>query len=323
MDQDIDSNSLFLKKGYLGRSFYIQRTNVESKVVEAFDRWQNGFQGSVLIKGDYGSGKSCLIEYMPHLLTKVKVVQVNLHNTINLLGRKHTVTYTLSDTINFIAKQSITSPVVACIDDIEKWQHGDQTMYDTVRDLVDGISKYGKRIFFVVSTNHFMLEYIERMFDFKSRFASCITTDTMYQNSIANALVIRHNASTKDYNEDENPSLAKKATKISRKNNHNIGASMLAWERSTSLTKQEILLPPPSLYQVIKKHELILKVILTNKLLNESSLRQCLSSSDNNFISEELRKLKGYKIVRRTFDGYLQINPTIVFYIEDCLKTKI
>jgi len=321
-EHELDSNSLFLKKGYLGRSFYIPRENVESKILETFDRWQNGFQGSVLLKGDYGSGKSCLIEFMPHLLTEVKVVQINLHTQIQLSGRKHTVTSKLSDTISFIAKQSITTPVVACIDDLEKWQNSEQSMYNTVRDLVDGIAKYGRRIFFVVSTNHFMLQHIERMFDFRSRFATMIETDKMFQNSIANALVIRHNASIKDYNEDDNEALGKKALKISRKNNYNIGASMLAWEKSITSDTDENMQSPPSFNQIVSEHKQILAVILTNKLLKESHLRQGLSTTDNNYISEELRKLRGFKIVSRTFDGFLQISPTIVYHVEQALKNK-
>ena len=319
-EADIENNSLFLKKGYLGKSFYLHRTLEEERLKQAYELWKTGYQGSVLVAGTYGSGKTTFIDYVPLLLPEAQVLRLTLNSSIQLNGRKHQVTNDLAATIDFIGKQSITSPVVVCMDDLERWQNSEHTMYQTVRDLIDGIAKYGKRIFFVVSTNYFMLSHIERMFDFKSRFSEYLEIDKMYQKAIANALVIRHNASLKDYSEDENRNIGKQAARLARKNRYNIGASMLAWERENDKVKRETESVPPSFYQLIEKHQIILRIILANKLLSENVLRQGLTTLDNGFISEELRKLQGYKIVNRTFDNYLQVDPVIVFDVEACLK---
>ncbi len=319
---DLDNNSLFLKNGYLGKSFYLPRKVEEQKIIKNYSLWKKGYQGSVLIVGSYGSGKSTLIENIPNLLPEAEVVQIVQNNVIQLKGRKHLVHENLQETISFIEKQSITTPVVACIDDLERFQSDEYTLYNTINDLVEGIAKFGKRIFFVISTNHFMLAHIKRMFDFESRFAETMVVDKMYQKTIANAIVIRHNASLKDFSEEANRNAGKKAARLARLNRYNIGASMLSWERQNDDEVREDIAAPPSFYQLVNRHSLILKIILANKFLKESTLRNGLTPMDNNYVSEELRKLMGYKIINRTYDGYLQVDAVIVHEVEACLKNS-
>lgn len=318
-DNDLDANSLFLKKGYIGGSFFIER----QKSVEIFDkaymRWKNGYQGSVLLTGRYGSGKTSFIEFLGQQYPERRFVSIKRGLEIEFNGRKHQVTESLGDTLNFLANQSISKPCIVCIDDIELWQYTEGAFYTSIRELVDGIAKYNKRLFFVVSTNHHSLHQIERLFDFKSRFSETILLDKMSSTHIANAIVIRHNASLKDFKSDENASLHQKAVSIARLNRNNIGASLLDWERY--LEGQEIHKNIPlSFTEIVNRHQLLLRIVLANKLVKEVSLRNCLTSSENSYISEEIRKLLGYKILERKKHGNLQVNPFIVFDVEQSLS---
>ncbi len=320
---DVDSNSLFLKKGYLGRSFYIRRPSKENQIIESIQRWRKGFQGSMLVLGREGSGKSSVLEFIPQFIENFPVVQLGINKVIKLNGRKHQCTHKLGDTLSFLSTQSINKPVVVCIDDLEVWQTDDYTMYDVVRDLTDGINRYGKRLFFLVSTNHFMHDYINRLFDFDSRFAEIISMDGIPRQTIVDALLVRHNASLRDLDGEEDVSFAQRASQIANRSKNNIGVSMLAWERY--IEKNVKTSPPPiSFTRVVMEHQLILKVILSHGQIKESVLRKSLTSSDNYFISEEIRKLRGYKILDRTYDGYLTINPFIIDEVENTLlKEKL
>ncbi len=315
---NIDTNSLFLKKGYLGRSFYIRREEKEQKIIYGIKRWRNGYQGSILIVGRMGSGKSSLLDYIPQYIENFPLVQLGVKNMIELNGRKHQATYDISESINFLAEQSISRPVIACIDDLELWQNEEFTMYDTIRSLADGISKFGKRIFFLITTNHFMHEHINHLFDFNSRFAEVVNVDRMPIRLMVDALVVRHNASLKNMELDEEASLAKKASRIASKSRNNLGTAMMAWERYIEKSAK-LQSAPISFKKKVINHQLMLRVILTHHQIKESSLRKMLTSSDNYYVSEELRKLKGYKIVQRTFDGYLKVNPFIIDEVEHIL----
>jgi hypothetical protein len=141
----------------------------------------------------------------------------------------------------------------------------------------------------------------------------------MSSTQIANAIVIRHNASLKDFKPDENATLHQKAVSISRLNRNNIGASLLDWERY--LEGQEIHRNIPlSFSEIVNQHQMVLRIILAHRRIKESYLRTDLTASDNNFITEEIRKLLGYKILIRKKHGYLQINPFIIFDVEQSLS---
>jgi len=320
-EHDLDTNSLFLKRGYLGGSFYVQRQDEQKSIVNAIKRWEDGYQGSALIVGRRGSGKSSLIEFLPHIIDQIPFVQLTIHNVIKLNGRKHQVTHKIQDSINFLAANSINKPLIVSVDDLENWQNDEQTMYDTIRELTDGIGKYGRRLFFIVSTNHFMHNYINRMFDFNSRFAEIVKTDGMNAQSIVEALVVRHNASLKNFELDDNINVAKRASKIVSNSRNNIGSSMLAWERYIE-KRSKMGLPPLSFSKLVNKHHLLLRNVLTHGRLKESVLRKALTTHDNNFISEQVRKLIGFKILERTFDGYLRVNPFIIDEVEYVLLRK-
>ena len=320
-DHDLDSNSLFLKKGYLGRSFYIQRKEEQVTITRAIKRWQNGYQGSVLMVGRRGSGKSSLMEFLPQIVDQFPVVQMSIHSIMKVNGRKHQVSHKIQDSINFLSANSINKPIIVCIDDLEKWQYGSQTMYETIKEVTDGISRCGKRLFFVISTNHFMHNYINRWFDFNSRFAETLNMDGMHSQSIVDALVLRHNASLKNLELEENVNIAKRAAKIVANSRNNIGSSMLAWERYLE-HGVKMGMPSLSFSKLVNSHHLILRIILTHGNLKENSLRKALTNSDNNFLSEQVRKLIGYKIVERTFDGYLRVNPFIIDEVEYVLLRK-
>lgn len=312
---NIDNNSLFLKKGYLGRSFYVQRKDKEDPIINAIQRWRNGYQGSMLIVGRNGSGKSSILDYIPQFIENFPVVQLSIKNILKLNGRKHQATYNIGDSINFLASQSINKPVIVCIDDLEKWQNDEFTMYDTVKLLTEGISKFGKRVFFLISTNHFMHDYINRLFDFDSRFAEVLNMDGMSNQLMVDALVIRHNASLKNMELIEDASLAKNASRIANKSRNNIGSGMMGWERFIE-KGMKMGFPPISFNKLIVKHDLLLRLILAHGQIKESALRKMLTSSDNYFISEELRKLRGFKIVQRTYDGLLKVNPFLIDEVE-------
>lgn len=318
-ENDLDANSLFLKKGYIGRSFFIERQKPLQQFDKAYERWREGYQGSVLLAGKYGAGKTSFIEFLTQQYPERRFVSIKKGREIEFNGRKHQISDSLGETLIFLAKQSIAQPCIICIDDIELWQYTEGGFYDSIRDLVDAIAKYNKRLFFLISTNHHALHQIERMFNFKSRFSETIVLDRMSSTQIANVIVIRHNASLKDFKSDENASLHQKAISISRLNRNNIGASLLDWERY--LEGQEIHRNIPlSFSEIVNQHQMVLRIILAHRHVKESYLRTGLTASDNNFITEEIRKLLGYKILIRKKHGYLQINPFIVFDVEQSLS---
>lgn len=321
-DSEFDLNSLFLKKGFLGRSFYINRDERELQFKSLVDRWQKGYQGSALVLGHYGSGKSSFLDYIPLLIEDLRVIQLKPQNTIHLNGRKYQVDRNLSNSINFLASNSINQQLIVCIDDLELWQNEKESSYETIKELIEAISKYGKRLFFVISTNHFMHHNIQRLFDFDSIFADTIVLDKMHSQDIVDAIVVRQNASLKEIKTEAREQLSSRALKIARKSRFNIGSSMYAWERylDFGISPQAI---PPDFYRLVQKYKLVLRLLLTHRKMNESLLRAGLSHTENTYLSKEIRSLIGYKIVERSFDGTLTVNPIIAPEVEYCLKNQI
>jgi len=323
IDDSEESNSLFLKKGYLGKSLLSDRSEVIDKIKFSYERWVEGYLGSICLVGNYGSGKTSLLESLPHNLPTSNIVHFIPNSIVEIMGRKFTSSHNLGDVISFAGKQSVGNKLVVCIDDLSLWQDKDISLYDSVKALFNGISKFGKRIFFVVNMNTYLMQAIDRILERDKYFTQTISLDEMPTNQIMNALTIRYNASIRELSEEEGiENIVSFAKMIAKRANGNIGRAMQDWHRQVELKQVSNINAPLAFSELILESEELLRYVLEHRSVFENKFRAQLTAQDQIPLNDKIRKLSGHKILVRTLDGHLEVNPHLVFYIDEILQTN-
>ncbi|MCA9748929.1 MAG: ATP-binding protein, partial [Romboutsia sp.] len=190
--QDIATTSLFLKKGYIGKSFLVERNDVYQLTKVAIKEWNAGNKGALLVYGDALTGKSTILESINLAIPKLPVVYLKPHTTIHYKGRNFEVEYNLEEALKFINKYIYQDKVILAIDDLELWRDKQNSLYDNINTFIYNINKYNKNIFFIVSTNGWMKHHLDTYFRFNDYFIAEYCTNFTSNDDILKAIVLRY-----------------------------------------------------------------------------------------------------------------------------------
>ena len=316
-DQNDDRLSLFLKKGYLGKSFIVNRKKLIQPIVKDYMLWLDGFHGAILLYGGVGYGKSALLGMLAQNQLLYNVVNLRAGEPYITKNRSFVSTYDIKTAIQNIALEYTGKKAVLCIDDIELWHDKDHDLYTNISALWQLIHKYRKSIFFVLTcTQHFK----DRIYNFKSLdriFSTELEVGPMSTISIRDAIMMRYKAL---------PELGLTDTEhvntlgaILRNARGNVGHAMLEYCRfyakgyDPNLKSQEFL-------EIIHDHQVLLKYILCHKHLKVYNMRKVLNAVNYEQFIIDTDHLVGHKILSKSRGGTLSINPFLIFSIDNALK---
>lgn len=325
------SQSLFLKKGFIGHTFMMPRIDFEELLKTNYQEWKEGYRSSILVHGNRLSGRSAVLESVEHILPDCKVIKLEPFSTVKYKGRKFNVGKDLLECLEFLYKHTLTNRIIVVIDDFELWRDSDLALLDTARSIVEEFGKFSRRMMFIVATNHHIKIKLDSYLQFDDLFLSTYNTDVMDRESIIKTLLIRHAASLREMSSSEEISgldeigLKQMAKKMAVKSNSNIGVSLKNWSRfivHSSEHKHGIVSPPAVFNDLIKENAYILMHILRYKYTNEKELQQMIGSEYVRNITEEIQLLLSYKILERDRSSNIFINEGLVQYIESIIKKE-
>lgn len=322
------NHSLFLNKGYLGKSFMVDRTKISAAIKKHYTAWLGGYRGSMLVSGARLSGKSTLLESAFNSETQVDTISLKPERSITFQGRKFDVNYDLRATLAFIDKYAYNRKVIVIIDDLELWRDKDQPLYSNITALIEFMGKSYKRIFFAVAINQWIKKQFDLYFNFTTHFVSHFSVNRMDPQEIQKALLIRHGATISElvYKDNEvrnNGDLHKQTLAVAAKSKGNIGNALHNWCRFSfghDLDEDDIFEIPQAFVKLVNHHQILLKYILQCQVTTESEISSDIGSRFVKRVGPDIQKLLGHKLLIRDTDGHISLNEYLVNDVEAVMK---
>jgi uncharacterized protein related to proFAR isomerase len=325
-------DALFLNKNFIGDLFLVHRLFFEDKLRHSYKLWQDGFAQSSLITGKRLSGKSTFLNYSTSLIFKEKILHLEPNAELSFNGRKLQTNYDLKQALRFVKHTNAKHErLVVVIDDLELWLGPNLSLMDNVRALVKFLEKETEQIYVMVSVGDMLYKRLDNHMKFSNFFGSILDVSVSDLEHIQEAIQIRHGASHKTlYNEKLEVISAQKMRKIiksiSRWQDYNIGEVLQMWTYLTTVKDYNQVVFEEDYNDfpnICTDHEqLLLKQLLTYKVLDENQLKKILGQLFEDVIQTHLIQMLNKKIIVRNIDQKLMINPLILHDIERQLNTK-
>lgn len=315
-----DVNALFLRKGFLGSSFTVDRPEIERRVTNHFKLWQDGYGGSLLIHGGHGSGRSTTIELLPLLFPEVESLHFVLGQKIEINGHTHILDYDLIKAIKFVVKYAGDTRYIVTIDDLEQFSNTPEATYDLVQKLLPLLTKHSRRIYFAVSCHKFLEHHLQEYFDLTTVFTESVSTDNMPTADIEEAVITRaHAVANHEDVLSKSDELSSMARKVSRKANNTVGRAMQLWCMYYNGAYDDSG-NRSSFRRTALKHKTLLLTLFRHGKVYEPYLRSMLDEIDQSEMKIQIESLYRRKILTRPEVGYIRINPYLQSTIEAIIK---
>lgn len=320
-DMDRLSQSLFFGKGYMGKTFMMERENYVKLLADTVHKWKDGYRGSLLIYGKRLSGRSTLAEFtgFSNLFNGIVFLHPNKDTQYN--GRIIQATYNLGEILQQLDYYAVSDQLGVVIDDIELWRDKQFSWYRNIQSLINAMSKSGRRIFFIVGCGHMAKIQLDEYIDFSNQFISMYCSDRMKREEILNAILIRYGASQTSDEELSTAEITKRAVQIIQQNEQNVGVCLMEWYRLFYMDEQKKELEGKisigAFKNLVKKYAYFLRHMLKLKITSELELRESVGSESFKHLSQDIQLLLGLKVLERMKSTrQLRINEFIVDEIE-------
>jgi len=311
--------SLFLKKGYLGKSFSVSRPDLIKPILNDYQLWKDGYAASILIYGKSGTGKSALIGILSQSSSVDEMISINAGEPYFTKNKSFERSYDLKKVVSNIAYQYIGQKIILTIDDLGQWHNNNHNLYDNINQLSKLMRKYKEDIFFIVSCNYYLKSRIDIFRDLSLLFSSEISVGKLSNSDLKEALMMRFRALPElGLSDTEHADTIKP---ILRNANGNVGHAMLEYSRfynseyKPDLKSQEFV-------ELINDYSTILKYILCFQNINENDLSRMLTKLEQVEFKNHIRFLIGLKVLVYSRSNVVSINPFLIFSIEKALDFK-
>ncbi len=311
--------SLFLKKGYLGKSFSVARPELIKPIINDYHLWKSGFAAAILIHGHSGTGKSALMGMLSQSTMIDEMISVNAGEPYFTKNKSFDKSYNLRSVVINIAHQYIGQKVILTIDDLGQWHNKNYNLFDNISTLFELIQKFKGNVFFIVTCNTYLKERIGIFRDLELVFSSQICVNNLANDDIKEAIKMRFRALPELGLSDTEHEYA--ISPILRNANGNIGHAMLEYSRFYN-SKYKPDLKSQEFTELVNDHKTILKYILCYQKINENDLSNMLTETEYSEFINHIRYLTGLKILFYSRAKIVSINPFLIFSIEKALESK-
>ncbi|MEM1214985.1 MAG: ATP-binding protein [Bacteroidota bacterium] len=324
--------NIFLTHGYIGDSFWVGREAELKRVSNIVRQWKQGFRGAVLLTGDRFCGKTLLGDLISNEHFPQQTLRLTPNSTITYQGRPFTTTYDLGAALQFVSKYLNDDRPLVWIDDLERWHDPKQTISQNATALKQHIDRYANGIFYVVSLCHPLHSLLERSHALSNHFQATIPLDTMSQDEIRQAILIRHGATHKDLvntngEKVDASDFGQLIKKIYYSAEANIGEALNHWAYSTTASNiDEVQQRNDPFYALpdflTPDHAVLLRTILLERRTNEYRLRKRFGPAFQERYAAILQRLLSVGLVQRQLDNWLIINNAAVNDVLHLLRNK-
>lgn len=315
-------SNIFSARGFIGESFWVGRKSQLSHISQLIQDWRNGFRGSAIITGKRFTGRTAFGEIVASRFFPHKTVRLRPDMTVKINGRTFEAKDDLSETLEFIKKNTINNPHLVWIDDLELWQSAQVTTSENIQALLRAIDELSGQLFFIVSMTNWFKAHYAQMTGLDRVFQAIINLDFMTEAEVKQAISIRHGATHKLLVDDEGEEVSqqrfgKMVQAVYRNASYNIGHSLNLWSYTIKrVNDQRVLHQPTPAYQlpdfINDDNAILLRSLLMIKRANEYRLRKILGASFTQKYRPIVQRLLRLGVLERHIDGMLEINESIV-----------
>lgn len=249
--------TLFHSKSLINDDFWVPMENETTIIKNALQRHKNGLGGAVLITGIHGSGKTALSRHCAtHFFKKDRIFTISAPpgGSVNIndwLTEIRSVIGDGADSIEIFRNMPYNSVVI--INDLELWWERSNDGFSVLKEILNLIREFGKKVFFLININTFSRNQISRTFPMDDNFLSVVECNPFNTKQLQELIQRRHKTSGLTYvyrNEpEESVSLIKTASLFNNYflYSHGIpGVAMNAWLGNiTKVAGQEIFITNP------------------------------------------------------------------------------
>ena len=318
-DTESDVNALFLKNGFLGSSFSIDRPEIMFRIDNHFQLWTKGFGGALLITGKHLTGRSTILEMLPINYPETPSYHVVPGQKIDINGHKSLMTNDLLSTLEFIIKHKGADKCMVTIDDVSYYSSHPEQTYQLFKNLNRFIIKHSKQIYFALVIHELLYEKLRNFFELTNIFTEKVNTNQTLTENIESAVLTRaHAVANNEEVVTASDTLASISRQISRKANENIGRGMLLWCISRGENYRENL-SSSQFKELVLQHAPLLKTLIMHGAISHPKLCKMLNEVDARQLTYDINGLIQIKLLCRPKEGFIDIDSHLKTFVEDYL----
>jgi len=318
-DTESEVNALFLKNGFLGSSFSVDRPEIMFRIDNHFRLWKKGFGGALLITGKHLSGRSTVLEMLPINYPETTSYHIIPGQKIDINGHKTLMTDDLLSTLEFIIKHKGSDKCMVTIDDVSYYASHPEETFQLFTNLNRFIIKHSKQIYFALVVHEFLHDKLGNFFELKNIFTEVVNTNQTPTEQIDSAVLTRaHAVANNDEVSAASDALASLSRRISRKANENIGRGMLLWCIKRGENYRENL-SSTKFKELIQQHAPLLRTLIMHGAVSHPKLCKMLNEVDGRQLTYDINGLILIKLLVRPKEGYITINSHLKTFVEDFL----
>ena len=312
---------IFMTRGFVGASFAVGREAEMGHVQNLVRQWEAGFRGAAILSGSRFSGKTFLGEWAASRFFQGKIIRLVPGVETALKSRKNPATYNLEEVLDFLKKYGLNNRPLLWIDDLERWQDANHTLYDNVQALLRFNDQNATRCFVLVSLSRWVHQQLQAQLDIDRGFQATIDLDEMAREEIAKAILIRHGATHKklvhkDGSELSPGQFTALTRQIWRMAEGNIGEALQWWAASiVCLEGDQVICQIPEVYNLPELPDtdtaLLLSEVLLQKRTNEYRLRKQFGPAFQERYVDLVRRLLAMGLLSRLPDGDLEVRDCV------------
>jgi len=191
--------TLFSSKSLINDDFWIPMEEETSIIKTAIKRHKDGYGGAVMITGVHGSGKSTLSRYVcRHYFKKDRIFNIKSpkSGSVSIEVWHNELRETIggnNDIYEMFSNLPVDSVVV--INDLELWWERSVNGLSVIEDIVNLIKLYGKKILFIINSNTFSFNQINKVLPIESIFLSIVECKPFDSLKLQQLILSRHKSS--------------------------------------------------------------------------------------------------------------------------------
>lgn len=327
---------LFLRKQFYLNEFWVGREEEMSEFVKAYEQWNAGYAGGLLILGERNSGKSFFANYM--------VQQLDIKGEVYFINPPYTGSVEVNELLRNIQNATENSGSLARImneipaksifflDDLELWWEKSPKGMKVVQEIIRMINRFGDQHLFVLMSNIHSFRLINKYQKIESTFLSLIELRPFNAKQLKEIVTKRHHSSSLQFTINNIPenryrswNYARLFSRYFTYSEGNPGVVLQAWIKSIdginqsviNLTRPKVPDTAPLMYLETEWMIFILQFLL-HKRMNLGKLIRVTQDSRANVI-RRIRILKRAGVVIEIGEDILDINPYFIPFLRKAL----
>lgn len=327
---------VFLRKQFYLNEFWVGREEEKTAFLAAYQQWNEGFAGGIMVLGERNSGKSFFSNHI--------VQQLDLKGDVYYINPPYTGSISIPELLsNFqnatesqgsFAKifNEVAPKSIFFIDDLELWWEKSSDGMQVIEQLMSIINKFGQQHLFVLMGNIHSFRLINKYKKIESHFLRLIELRPFNARQLKDVVMKRHATSTLTFsmnNISENRyrswNYARLFSRLFNYSEGNPGVVLQAWIKSAvdvnksviSLEKPKIPDTSPLRYLETEWMMFMLNFLL-HKRMNLAKLTR-VSHESRVEVIKKVRILKRAGLLVEIGEDILDVNPYVLPFLRKAL----